>query len=141
MQEKHYPPPQTTSTFEIKTRNVGNSIKYKKSIPPPNHPHIWENQNKGIEDILDIDSHCPYLLFGGNISQKNLNGENSIKREMKWERIVFLKKKKLKPPPPVNLKNNSTPTFISFLMLEIAWNAKKTWNMEKKNPKFIFFNI
>ena len=40
MQEKHPPPPQTTPTFEIK------------------------NQNKGIEDILDIDSHCPYLLFG-----------------------------------------------------------------------------
>ena len=36
----------------------------------PNHPHIWDkkNQNKGIEDILDIDSHCPYLLFGETTS-------------------------------------------------------------------------
>ena len=31
-----------------------------------------------------------------------------------------------------------TPIF--FLMLEIAWNAKKTWNIEK-NKNFIFFNI
>ena len=45
MREKYYtPPPQTTPTFEIK------------------------NQNKGIEDILDIDSHCPYLLFGETTS-------------------------------------------------------------------------
>ena len=28
-----------------------------------------------------------------------------------------------------------------FLMLEIAWNAKKTWNIEKKKYYFIFFNI
>ena len=26
-------------------------------------------------------------------------------------------------------------------MLEIAWNAKKTWNFEKKKCNFIFFNI
>ena len=23
-----------------------------------------KNQNKGMDDILDIDSHCPYLLSG-----------------------------------------------------------------------------
>ena len=40
MQEKHYPPP----TFEI------------------------INQNKGIEDILDIDYHCPDPLFGETTS-------------------------------------------------------------------------
>ena len=33
------PPPQTTPTFEI------------------------QNQNKGIEDIMDIDSNCPYNLL------------------------------------------------------------------------------
>ena len=38
------PPPQTTPTFEI------------------------QNQNKGIEDIMDIDSNCPYLLFGETTS-------------------------------------------------------------------------
>ena len=28
-----------------------------------------------------------------------------------------------------------------FLMLEIAWNAKKTWNIEKNNLKILFFSI
>ena len=44
---KYYtPPPQTTPTFEI------------------------QNQNKGIEDIMDIYSNCPYLLpvFGETTS-------------------------------------------------------------------------
>ena len=66
---------------------------------------IAKNQNKGKEDILDIDSLCPYLLFGETTSHLTskwmgtfqyfpflFNVENSIKREMKWERIVFLKK-------------------------------------------------
>ena len=31
--------------------------------PPP--PHIWDKKSEqGIEDILDIDSQGPYLLFG-----------------------------------------------------------------------------
>ena len=85
MQEKYYPPlPPTTPTFEIK------------------------NQNKVIEDILDIDSHCPYLLFGETTShltsklrgtfqyfQFLFNVEDSIKREMKWERNI--EKKSVKP--------------------------------------------
>ena len=49
MQEKYYPPPPTTPTFdmfEIKT------------------------QNKGIDDYIGyIDSHCPCLLFGETTSQ------------------------------------------------------------------------
>ena len=51
------------------SRNVGHSIKCKKNITPP-PPHTFEitNQNKRIEDILDIDSHCPYLLFGETTS-------------------------------------------------------------------------
>ena len=28
-----------------------------------------------------------------------------------------------------------------LLMLEIAWNVKKTWNIEEKKKYFIFFNI
>ena len=28
-----------------------------------------------------------------------------------------------------------------FLMLEIVWNAKKTWNLKKKNLNIYFFNI
>ena len=47
-EKKHYtsppPPPQTTPTFEI------------------------QNQKKEIEDIMDIDSNCPYLLFGETTS-------------------------------------------------------------------------
>ena len=50
MQEKYYPPPPPTfELFEIK------------------------NQNKGIEDILDIDSHCPHLLFGETTSHLTSN--------------------------------------------------------------------
>ena len=95
MQEKHYP-------------------------PPPN----WDKkkQNKGIEDILDIDSHCPYLLFGETTSHLTnffLNVENGIKREMKLERIRFLKNKMcLHPPPPP--PRIFFLTAIFFLMLEIA---------------------
>ena len=51
-------------------------IKHEENIknidpPPPSttpHPHTLgiQDQNKGMEDILDIDSHCPYchLLSG-----------------------------------------------------------------------------
>ena len=56
------------------SRNVGNSIKCEKNItppppPPPNHPTFEiQKQNKGIEDIMDIDSNCPHLLFGETTS-------------------------------------------------------------------------
>ena len=45
-------------------------------------------------------------------------------------------KKKHPPPPRIFFLHQ-----ILFLMLEIAWNAKKTWNIEKKKLNFIFFNI
>ena len=53
--------------------NVVNSIKYEKNITPPPPPQTTptfeiQNQNKGIEDIMDIDSNCPYLLFGETTS-------------------------------------------------------------------------
>ena len=80
------------------SRNVVNSIKYEKNITPPT-PQTTptfeiQNQNKGIEDILEIDSNCPYLLFGETTSQLTskrrgtfkyifFNVENSIKREMR----------------------------------------------------------
>ena len=33
------------------------------TIPPT--PTLGnKSQNKGMEDIMDIDSHCPYLLYG-----------------------------------------------------------------------------
>ena len=49
MQEKYYPPPQTTPTFDM---------------------FEIKNQNTGIEDYIGyIDSHCPrYLLFGETTS-------------------------------------------------------------------------
>ena len=52
------------------SRNVGNSIKCEKNITPPPPPIDIQNQNKGIEDIMDIDSNCPYLLpvFGETTS-------------------------------------------------------------------------
>ena len=47
------------------SRNVRNSIKCEKNItPPPPPPFEIQNQNQGIEDIMDIDSNCPSLLFG-----------------------------------------------------------------------------
>ena len=128
------------------SRNVGNSIKCEKNItpPPPQTTPTFEiqNQNKGIEDIMDIYSNCPSLLFGETTShltskwrgtfQYCFNVENSIKREMR--KNCFSKKKKKKkststPPPPPGI------FFFDanfFLMLEIAWNMKKTWNIEKK---------
>ena len=53
------------------SRNVGNSIKCEKNITPPAQTTPTfeiQNQNKGIEDIMDIDSNCPYLLFGETTS-------------------------------------------------------------------------
>ena len=121
MWEKHYTPPK----FEI------------------------QKQNKGIEDIMDIDSNCPHLLFGETTSHLTskwrgtfqyyyyyfFNVENSIKREMK--KNCFYKKNSTPPPPPEFF---FTPIFF-FLMLEIAWNVKKTWNFEKQILKILFFSI
>ena len=60
---------------DLFSRNVGNSIKCEKTLHPPPPPQTTptfeiQNQNKGIEDIMDIDSNCPYLLpvFGETTS-------------------------------------------------------------------------
>ena len=71
---------------------------------------------------MDIDSNCPYLLFGETNSHLTskwrgtfqyyffLMLKNSIKREMR-------KNKKIQDPPP------PTPEFVLYTkMLEIAWN-------------------
>ena len=53
------------------SRNVGNNIKCEKTLhPPPQTTPTFaiQNQNKGIEDIMDKDSNCPYLLFGETTS-------------------------------------------------------------------------
>ena len=91
---------------DLFSRNVGNSTKCEKNItpPPPQTTPTFEihnqNQNKGIEDIMDIDSNCPYLLpvFGETTSHLTsklnvmdgrtggsilFNVENSIKREIR----------------------------------------------------------
>ena len=117
----HPPPPnQTTPTFEI------------------------QNQNKGIEDIIDIDSNCPYLLpvFGETTSHLTsklnvmdgstdrwtdrrgvsiifFNVENSTKREIR--KNCFSKKQKYSaPPPPPPRIFFLHQFFIYFFMLEIA---------------------
>ena len=41
----------------------------RKTFTPPTHTFEIQNQNKGIEDIMDIYSNCPYLLFGETTSQ------------------------------------------------------------------------
>ena len=64
-----------------------------------------KNQNKGIEDYIGYRFPLSYLLFGETIPhltskwrgtfqyfQFFFNVENRIKREMKWEKIGFLKK-------------------------------------------------
>ena len=117
------------------SRNVGNSIKCQKNITP-NHPHTTptfeiQNQNKGIEDIMGIDSNCPYLLpvFGETTSHltSKLNVtdgrtdrqgvsiffyvENSIKREIR--KNCFSKQKFNTPPPPPGIF--FTPIFYFYL--------------------------
>ena len=52
--------------------------KVQKLTPP------FSNQNKGMEDILDVDSHCPYLL----------SGETTFHLTLKNVPPLFL------PPPP-----------------------------------------
>ena len=129
------------------SRNVGNSIKYEKNIfytPPPPPKFEIQNQNKGIEDIIEdiMDSNCPYLLFGettwhltskwrGNFQYFYV--ENSIKREMR--KNCFSKKKIQHPPPPPPRIFFFFLHQIFFLMLEIAWNAWKRKHeiLKKKN--------
>ena len=92
----------------------------KHYTPPPTFE--IQNQNQGTEDIMDIDSN---IFF---------NVENSIKREMR-KNCFSTKKNKNKPPPP-----RIFFLYTNFvLMLEIARNAKKTWNIEKKKITFYFF--
>ena len=130
------------------SRNVGNSIKCEKNIrpPPPQITPTFEiqNQNKGIEDIMGIDSNCPSLLFGETTSdltskwrgtfQYFFNVENSIKCEMRKNCFIFF----LNPPPPDYFFYLHQ---IFFLMLEIAWNAKKLEILKQKILKILFFSI
>ena len=98
------------------------------------------HQNKGIEDIMDIDFNCPYLLpvfwettshltsklnvMDGRTDGKTggfyfFNVENSIKREIR--KNCFSKKKKFNTPPPPRI-------FVFYSM--------KYW--KKKYLKFYF---
>ena len=95
---------------------------------------------------MDIDSNCPSLIFGETTShltskwrgtfQYFFNVENTIKREMRKNYLKNKIKKKTHPPPPDFFF--CLHQFF-FLMLEIAWNAKKTWNIEKQKILFYFF--
>ena len=128
------------------SRNVGNSIKCEKNItpPPPQTTPTFEiqNQNKGIEYIMDIDSNCPYLLFGETTShltskwrgtfQYFFNVENSIKREMR--KNCFLKKTIQHPPPPPNFF-----FFTPIFFFNVGNSMKREENMKYWKKKFIFF--
>ena len=102
---------------------------------------------------MDIDSNCPYLLpvFGEttshltsklNVMDGRMDGqmgvsiffnvENSIKREIR--KNCFSTKKFNTPPPPPPRNFFFTP-ILFFFTLEIAWNTKETWNIEKKKFK------
>ena len=71
------------------SRNVGNSIKCKKNIPPP--PPNWDKKSE--------QGNRGYIEYRFPLSLDQLFGETTVshltskwKREMKWEIIVFLKK-------------------------------------------------
>ena len=148
------------------SRNVGNSIKCEKNIttppPPPQTTPTFEiqYQNKGIEDIMDIDSNCRYLLpvFGETTSHLTsklnvmdgqtdrrtdrrgvsilFNVENSIKREIR--KNCFSKQKNSTPPPPSGI------FFLHqfFIFFYVGNSMKREENMKywKKNIfKFYFF--
>ena len=130
------------------SRNVVNSIKYKKNItPPPPQTTVTptfeiQNQNKGIEDIMDIDSNCPYLLFGETTSHLTskwrgtfqyyffFNVENSIKREMR--KNCLKKIKNFNPPPFPGI-------FFTNFLFNVGNSMEREENMEFFY--FIFFNI
>ena len=87
--------------------------------------------------ILDIDSHCPYLLsvettFQLTSCQNSLHvylrfGETTSHLTSKWRGTFQY------------FQSHDKIPYVNFLMLEIARNAKKTWNIEKKYFKFYFF--
>ena len=60
-------------------------IVFKKNLftPPLPPPTLGiKNQNKGIEDILDIDSHCPYpglALAGRQVAIGSCSSHSAIK--------------------------------------------------------------
>ena len=123
-----------------------NSIKCEKSItppPPPNHPTFEiQNQNKGIEDIMDIDSNCPHLLFGETTSHLTVsegalfniiffNVQNSIKREMR--KNCFSTKKNSTPPPPPRI------FFLHHFFFNVGNSMKREETMKSWKKKFLKF--
>ena len=99
-------------------------------------------KNKGIEDIMDIYSNCPSLLFGETTShltskwrgtfQYFFNVENSIKREMRknsFSKIFVFNN----PPPP--------PGFFIFFDTKFFFNVGNSMKREEKywKQKFILF--
>ena len=113
--------------------NVENSIKCE----------MRKNCFLKKKSIMDIDSNCPYLLFGettshltskwrGTFQYYFFNVENSIKREM--IKNCFLKKNIPPPPPPKFFWHN--------FFLNVGNSMKREENMKfwkKKNLKFYIF--
>ena len=77
------------------SRNAGNSIKCEKNItphPPQTTPTFEiQIQNKGIEDIMDIDSNCPYILpvFGETTSHLTSKLNVMDGRTDRWGVSIF----------------------------------------------------
>ena len=48
----------------MKWEKIGFFFNFFLPPPPPPTLGIKNQNNKGMEDKFDIDSHCPYLLSG-----------------------------------------------------------------------------
>ena len=122
----------------------------KHDTPPPHSlppPPVWDtkSQNKGIEDIMDIDSNCPSLLFGettshlpskwrGTFQYFFLNVENSIKREM---RKNCFSTKKIHTPIPPPLRNYFL--YTKYIFFNVGNSMKREENMKYWKNIFQFF--
>ena len=124
----------TSIHFQVTIRKQTDRQTYRQTdggvaiSPVPGRGGRW-NQNKGIEDIYTT-SHLTSKWRG----TLKYVVENSIKREMKWERIRFLKKNMSTPLPP-------PPPGISFnaIFFNVGNSIKREENMKYWKQKCIFF--
>ena len=118
------------------SRNVGNSIECEKNItpPPPQTTPTFEiqNQNKGIEDIMDIDCNCPSLLFGETTSHLTSKWRGTFqyfflcwKKHKTWneKKIVFPKRKSTRRKHEILKKK-----ILKFYFFQYLKNSLKNSN-------------
>ena len=92
----------------------------RKTLPPPppkkkpNPTFEIQNQNKGIEDILDTDSHCPYLHYLEKLNIKVVSSANDIIMELVCKlRISF-----------IYIKNKSGPRIEPWDTPHVIWDRE-----------------